>query len=145
MSVGRICTRTVVTASPDESVLEAARRMEAHNVGTVVVVGAGAEPVGVLTDRDITLRCVARELDPRSTPVAAVMTGAVRTVTEATPIEEALAVMAGVGTRRLVVSGAEGELVGLLSLDDVIELLVEEAESIGRLLRKEVVHFQNGP
>jgi len=53
--------------------------------------------------------------------------------------------MAGVGTRRLVVSGAEGELVGLLSLDDVVELLVEEAESIGRLLRKEVVHFQNGP
>lgn len=137
MSVGRICTRLVVTASPDESVFRVAKRMEEQNVGSVVVVNPSREPVGIVTDRDIVTRCVSRGHDPEDTNVSVVMTRDVRTVNEATPIEQALGTMAGAGTRRLVVTGGEGKIVGLLSVDDVLELLVEEVEDIGRLFRKE--------
>jgi CBS domain-containing protein len=134
MSVGRICTRIVVTASPDEPIAEVARRMEEYDVGTAVVVDGAKVPQAMVTDRDVTLRCVARGLDPSKTPLSVIMTRDVRTVDESTPLEQALRTMAGAGTRRLVVTGAEGKLVGVLSVDDVILLLAEEAESLGRIL-----------
>jgi signal-transduction protein with cAMP-binding, CBS, and nucleotidyltransferase domain len=137
VSVGRIATRVVATASPAESVLEVARRMEDANVGCVVVVDQDTEPVGIVTDRDIVLRGVAKKLKLEETAVSSVMTSEVRTVDESTPIEEAIATMSSAGARRLVVTGKESRLIGLLSLDDVLELLVEEADGIGKLIRKE--------
>lgn len=137
MSVRKIASRVVATANGSESILEVARRMAEYNVGCVVVVDGGAEPVGIITDRDIVTRVVATELDPSQTAISAIMTREVRSVDEATPIEQALALMASAGTRRLIVTGSESKLVGIVSVDDVIELLVEEAESLGKLLRKE--------
>jgi CBS domain-containing protein len=134
MSVGRICTRVVATAAAEETVLEVARRMKEHNVGTIVIVDSSRGPRGIVTDRDIVMRCVARELDPAATPVSVVMSPEVRAVDEATPIEQAVKTMAGVGIRRLVVTGPGGKLVGLLALDDVTQLLAEETGAIGRLL-----------
>jgi CBS domain-containing protein len=134
MSVGRICTRIVVTATSKESVLEVARRMEEYDVGTAVVVDESKMPLGIVTDRDVTLRCVARGLNPSETPLSVIMTRDVRTVDESTPLEQALRTMAGAGTRRLVVTGAEGKLVGVLSVDDIVLLLAEEAESLGRIM-----------
>jgi CBS domain-containing protein len=137
MSVGRICTRVVATASPDETIRTVAKRMVEYNVGTVVIAKGPPKPLGIVTDRDIVTRCVASGHDPETTPVSVIMTQEVRTVDEAVPIEQALRTMAGAETRRLVVTGEEGRLVGLVSLDDVLELLTEEAEAIGRLLRQE--------
>ena len=85
---------------------------------------------------EIVVRAVVPELDPQSTPVSAVMTREVRTVDEALPIEQALHTMAAAGVRRVVVTGPNGRLCGLVSVDDVLELMVEEAESVGRLLRR---------
>jgi CBS domain-containing protein len=61
----------------------------------------------------------------------------VHSVDESTPIEQAVATMSGAGTRRLVVTGPEAKLVGILSVDDVMQLLAEETDSIGKLLKKE--------
>jgi CBS domain-containing protein len=137
MSVRKIASRVVATANGSESILAVARRMAEYNVGCVVVVDGGAEPVGIITDRDIVTRVVATEFDPSQTAISAIMTREVRSVYEATPIEQALALMGSAGTRRLMVTGSESKLVGIVSVDDVIELLVEEAESLGKLLRKE--------
>jgi len=134
MSVGRICTRVVATAVAEESVWDVARRMEEHNVGTVVVTSPTGEPLAIVTDRDVVVRCVARSLDPKHTPVSVIMTRGVRTVDEATPIEQALRTMAQVRARRLVVTGEQGKLAGILSVDDVILLLGEEAASVGLVL-----------
>ncbi len=136
MSVGRICSRVVATATPEESVRVAARRMVRNDVGTLVVVEGGGvtRPVGLVTDRDIAIRCVAADLDPDQTPIATIMSAPVQSVGEHTPIEEAIQRMANRAIRRLVVTGDQGFLVGLLSLDDVVRLLTEEAGSIGRLL-----------
>lgn len=134
MSVGRICIREVILAAGDESVAEAAARMEREGVGTLVVTDGQDRPVGILTDRDVAIRCVGQGLDPYATEVADVMTAPVRTVDEETPIEDALSHMAAGGNRRLVIVDAGDRLVGILAVDDVVDLLVEEAGTIGRIL-----------
>jgi CBS domain-containing protein len=136
MSSGRICVRSVLVVAPDDNIRHAARLMAEQDVGTAVVLGPNQQPLGIITDRDIALRCVAVERDPDSTPVSDVMTTPMICVHESTPIESALSRMASVRVRRLAVVDDEDRLVGILALDDVLELLVEEAETIGRLLAK---------
>jgi CBS domain-containing protein len=136
VSVGRLCTRSVSTATAAETVAEAARRMREHDVGTLVVLGADGRPVGLLTDRDVALRVVAAGRAAEATPVADVMSSPAACADESTPIEDGLARMARAHARRLVVTGDDGRLVGVLALDDVLELLVEEAQAIGRILRR---------
>ena len=137
MSVGRICTRSIVMATPEERVRDAARRMSEHNVGTVVIVNGEFRPVGILTDRDIALRCVAPGKSPDELRISEVMTAPVRCVSEGTAIEDALGIMKRLGVRRLPVTDAKGVLIGLVALDDVLDLIVEETGAIGALLRKE--------
>lgn len=137
MSAGRICVRTVDTVEPGESVQAAAQRMHARNVGTLVVLNSRKEPVGIVTDRDLAVRVLARGLDPIETTVSRIMTRDLETVTEATAIEDALRVMRSGPVRRIPVVDDKGRLAGLLSLDDVLRLLSEEFQSIGRLLREE--------
>lgn len=136
MTAGRICVRVVQIAEPDESVRMAARRMRDADVGALIVVDDERNPLGVVTDRDVALRCVAEDRDPDDTPVSAVMTAPMLCVSESTPIEEALRRMTGIAARRLGVTDSEGHLAGILALDDVVELLVEEAETIGRMLQR---------
>ncbi|MDX1578379.1 MAG: CBS domain-containing protein [Gemmatimonadota bacterium] len=137
MTVGELCVRTVCTAVPDETIREGARRMLRHSVGTLVVTDeASPEPraIGIVTDRDIVLRCVAPGLSPEKNPLSAVMSVPAQSVPEDTSIEEALRLMSQRAIRRLVVTDGDGALAGILALDDVLELLVEEAGAIGRLL-----------
>ena len=137
MSAGKICSRTVHIASPDEWVIEAAQRMRDNNVGTLVVVDTQKIPIGMVTDRDITIRCVADGRDPETTNVIDVMSTVTGTVEENTPIETALSAMAATSVRRMVVTDEQGRLAGVLALDDVVELLAEEAEMIGQLVRSQ--------
>ena len=134
MSVGAICVRSVEVASAQETVQAVSRRMSKAGVGTVVVLGERKRPLGILTDRDIAIRCVAEDRDPAVATVGTVMSAPPVCVLESTAIEEALVRMASTHVRRLVVVNGEGALVGILALDDVLELLAEEAETIGRLL-----------
>jgi signal-transduction protein with cAMP-binding, CBS, and nucleotidyltransferase domain len=101
-----------------------------------VVLGEDRKPAGILTDRDIALRCVAQRRDPETTQVGSVMSAPVTSVHESTPIETALARMVGAHARRLVVVDDDEQLVGILALDDVLELLAEEFTSIGKLLQQ---------
>jgi len=145
MSAGRICSRVVVTALPDELVRVAASRMAENDVGTLVVVKSNGseEAIGIVTDRDIAIRCVAGGLDPTCTLVSAIMTTPVRAIDEEMPIEDAILRMAEAGARRLIVTGKRGELVGILSLDDVVGMLTEEVAPIGRLLEAQEPHVHS--
>jgi len=136
MSAGRVCSRIVATAGEGETLRTAAQRMARAEVGTLVILetSESKRPIGILTDRDIVLRCVAHGLDPETTTVVATMTKPVHSVDEYTPIEEAALKMARAGTRRLVVTGPEGRVVGILSLDDLLVLLTKEAGAIEKLL-----------
>jgi len=141
MSLGRIVNRVMVTATGRETARAAARRMAENNVGTVVVVDeSGTEPIGMLTDRDITIRCVGKGLDPDRVRVSEIMTHPVHQIYEHVPLEQALSRMADVGTRRLVVTGEGNRVTGIVCLDDILELLAGEVESIGRLLAAQGSH-----
>lgn len=137
MSIGRIAQRSVDTADAQESVNLAAERMHQRNVGCLVVTDESGRPTGILTDRDLVLRVVAPGKDAFTTLVKDVMTAWPVTCREESPIEEAIAAMRRAQIRRLPVIGAAGQLVGLVTLDDILQLLAEEMASIGRVLSSE--------
>jgi len=137
MSVGRICVREVDLAEVGESVQIAAERMNSRNVGTLMVLDGDSRPVGILTDRDLALRVVGKGLDPIETSVGEVMSKAPDSVHDDTSIETALACMRTGPYRRLPVVDNDGKLVGLVSLDDILDLLSEEFAEIGKLVRRE--------
>jgi len=136
MSIGRVCQREVDLADIDETIVSAARRMEKRQVGTLVVLDREKRPIGILTDRDIAMRVVAADRSPGGTRVGDVMTSDPRTVSEETPIEDALTTMRTVGIRRLLVVGAEERLAGIVSLDDILFLITEEFRSVHDILQK---------
>jgi len=142
MSAGQICSRIIATASPGESVRAAARRMAEFDVGALVVLkeNRGSRAIGMITDRDIAVRCVAGRLDPDEALVSEIMTTPVHCVSDDTPIEGAVAKMASAGTRRLIVLGDGDRVAGILSLDDILDRLVAETAAIGRLLEKQQPH-----
>lgn len=119
MSLSRIGSRNVVTVAPDATALDAVRRMVERNVGSVVVVGDG-KPVGILTDRDVVLRLVAKAFDPARTRVADVMSRPLATMSDDSSIADAAACMREHGVRRLPLVGAGGALVGIVALDDIV-------------------------
>jgi CBS domain-containing protein len=137
MSVGRICNRSVDIAEMQEPVIAAARRMHARKVGSLVVIDKDQRPLGIVTDRDLTIRVLAEGLDATQTTIGEVMSRLPRTVQEETAIEEALGIMRSGSFRRLPVVDRDGRLVGILSLDDILDLLAEEFGQIGRLLASE--------
>jgi CBS domain-containing protein len=134
MSVGRICSRTTHLVAPTESAQTAAERMKRENVGTLLVLDEEKKPIGILTDRDIVLRVVASGLDAPQTTVGRILTAHPRSVSEETPIEDAVALMRTLGVRRLPVVDGRGRLAGIVSLDDVLELLTEELADVGKTL-----------
>jgi CBS domain-containing protein len=108
--------------------------MAENNVGTLVIM-EDERPVGILTDRDIVLRGVAPRLDLEATTIESLSTAPLECVHESTPIETALSLMAAGAVRRIVVLDDQERLAGLLAMDDVVELLAEEAASIAKILR----------
>jgi CBS domain-containing protein len=133
MSVGRICSRNVFLAELRESAQAAAERMQLENVGTLIVLDAARKPIGILTDRDLALRVVAAGLDPRTIRVEQVMSAHPRSVSEGTAIEDAVETMRGLAVRRLPVVDAQQRLVGVVSIDDVLELVAEELGILGKI------------
>jgi CBS-domain-containing membrane protein len=137
MSVGRICVREVDTANLDESVAVAAERMHQRAVGTLVVVNDADQVVGIVTDRDLMSRVLAKGRNPTDTSVGEVMTVGPKTVSEQTSIESTLLIMRSGRFRRIPVVERDNKLVGLVTLDDILMLLAEEFTQIGRLLTRE--------
>lgn len=140
MSVGKICQRNVDVITPDDPIRTAAKRMAKRRVGSLVVLGAGEKPVGIVTDRDIVVRVLGDDRDPDHTAVADVMTREPSVISEFTPVEEALTTMRTLGVRRLPVTGSDGRLVGIISIDDFVRFLVGELGDIGQVLEKEAPH-----
>lgn len=129
MSVGRFAVRQVITMHPEETVEVAAQRMLEHDVGALVVV-EGRRPVGIVTDRDLVLRVLAQGAPTKLTEVRAVMTPAPICIGETAPLEGAVADMKFYRIRRLVVVNEAQEVVGIIALDDILELLVEERQAL---------------
>jgi CBS domain-containing protein len=116
-TIQEIMTRNVETCPPDASVQEVARLMADRNVGSVPIC-EGDRLVGVITDRDIAVRVVAKGLDARSEQVGKHISGDVKTVRPDTPIDQAFSLMEAHQVRRLPV--CEGDrIVGIVAIGDL--------------------------
>jgi CBS domain-containing protein len=142
MDVAQLCSRNVISVRKTDEVVEAARRMREHHVGYIVVVepdfaGSTLRPIGVLTDRDIVVGIVAKERDPRSLVVGDVMTENPVVLDQFASITTAVREMRRIGVRRMPVTGELGQLVGVLSLDEVLEALAGELQNLSGAVRTE--------
>lgn len=129
LTVGEACTRSVTIAFGTTPLNGAARLMRQNHVGSLVVVDETAgKPivVGMLTDRDIVTSVLASDLDCSTLTVEDVMSTDVVTVREDDSLIDVMQIMRRKGVRRVPVVGAEGELLGLVTLDDLLEILAQE-------------------
>jgi CBS domain-containing protein len=136
--IGNICSKPVVTASPDTTAQEAAHRMLSRNVGALVVVNDRGRPIGMVTDRDITVKVVARGADPASVRVGALITRRPAVINEDAGILDATKLLSRRGVRRLPVVNRTGQVVGILSLDDLLMLFGSELGHVASALASEL-------
>lgn len=141
MKTGEFCNREVVVASRDMDVLEAAKLMRHYHVGNLVVVDeedAGRPtPVGIFTDRDIVVELLAKDVDPALFSIGEVMTFELTTAREDEDVVDTVKKMKERGIRRIPVVDGKNHLVGILALEDVIELIAEELSDLVALCRTE--------
>lgn len=140
MPISEICNRSVVVAKREMAALEAAKLMRQHHVGDIVVVDEknGVRiPVGIVTDRDLVVEIAAPELDYRVITVGDIMGPELVTVRENMGIFEAIQYMRAKGVRRLPVVDMNDGLAGILTLDDLLELLSEELLALAKLVTHE--------
>jgi CBS domain-containing protein len=133
MNAGEICNQEVVVCDGAATVLEAAVLMREHHVGDVVVVEDrpfGQVPIGILTDRDVAVGVVAKRLDPGSIRVAEVLVGELVTAQRDDDLLSVLEKMRVHGIRRLPVVDERGHLLGIVTFDDVVDLLAQVTDSL---------------
>jgi len=118
MLISDIMSPNVVTVSPDEPASLAARLFYRHNIGSVPVCTQDGKLRGIVTDRDIVLRCVAAENDPQTTPVRDIMSKNVVSVSPGEDVRQATRLMASEQVRRLPVV-SDGKVVGMVALGDM--------------------------
>ncbi len=141
MNIGQLCNRHVVTVTKDEPVLEAARRMRDEHVGDLVVIeqrDGRAVPTGILTDRDIVISLLAK--DPqylRELNVGDVLTRELVTARDGEDVSDVIERMRHQGVRRMPIVDASGALVGMFTLDDLLEIVYRDLECITTLIRRE--------
>lgn len=134
MKVGDIAMRETYCASPTMSLNEIASMMKRHGVGAMPVCD-GDELVGMITDRDIVISCVAAGMGAAACQAKEFMTSNPITVTPESDLEEVARVMAREQVRRLPVI-EEGCLVGMLSLGDISMALQGNDSLVAETLRK---------
>lgn len=138
MRAAELCTREVYLTQPGAALAEAAREMRRRHVGALVVVephdDKTVRPVGIVTDRDIVCGQLNRNADIYCLFVRDVMSAPVTTVGENDELAEIINRLAMAGVRRAPVVNQAGDLVGIVSLDDVLPAVSEELATLARLI-----------
>ncbi len=118
MKVHELMSGRVISVTPEDSAASAARLLQRHNIGALPVCSPEGRLRGMITDRDLALRCLSGGLDPEKTPVREVMSRGILTATPEEDVHGAAVTMARGQIRRVPVV-AEGRVVGILSLGDL--------------------------
>ncbi len=137
MAIGEICKREVVTVTKETTVNEAALLMRQKHVGDVIVVkkvNGREKPIGIVTDRDVVVEVIATGLDPAVLTVGDIMVEHLAVLQENAGVYEAISHMGNHGVRRIPVTAKDGSLVGILTFDDLLELLALEMGALANLM-----------
>jgi len=143
MNAGEVCNREVVIVNRESSIQEAAKLMRKYHVGDVIVMEEKQGirvPVGILTDRDIVIAIVARDLKAGEVQVGDAMSFDLLTAREEDEILETVKLMRGKGVRRIPVVNSTGGLEGIIAVDDLIDLLAEQVADLVALITTEQRH-----
>jgi CBS domain-containing protein len=135
-----ICTPDVISCAADRSALHAAHLMRQHHVGDVIVVEdaeSDPSPIGVVTDRDIVVEVLGKELDPGRVPLRQIMRTPVVIASTSEEVAQAVERMKFHGVRRIPVVDETSKLVGVLSLDDLLKQLAADAASLAQVVTRE--------
>lgn len=131
--------RAVTTASPSTTLLEIASKLAAKRIGSIVIVGARGEVVGIVSERDIIRELADHGPDCLSRPVEESMTRQVVTCAETDTLDELMAMMTARRFRHLPVV-TDGALVGIVSIGDVVKHHVAEVEMEATAMREYITH-----
>lgn len=137
MKVKEIMTKNVIGVGPEETVEVAARTLQRYNVGALPVCRADGKLCGMVTDRDLVIRCLACGMQPAATQVRQVMTGQVTSVDGNMDVSVAAHLMGRQQIRRLPVT-ENGRLCGMVSLGDLAvreDTAVDAADALGDIAR----------
>jgi len=139
MLIGEICNRDVIVMTRQESIVDAARLMREQHVGSIVVADkpdGERVPLGMLTDRDVAIEIVARGVEPNSVTVGDAMSQELLAVAESDGLLDGLRRMRERGIRRAPVVNEHGGLVGIITLDDILEIVAEQLFDIVNLMNR---------
>lgn len=149
MTIGKICNRETIIITTDRTIVDAARLMRDQHVGDLVVVeelSGRRIPVGILTDRDLVVEILAKEISLGAVTVGDVMTREPLTARETDSIYDTMQRMRAKGVRRIPVVDAGGSLVGIVAVDDFLDLLSDELTALARVVtREQARERQNRP
>jgi CBS domain-containing protein len=145
MSVGKFCNREVVFVHKSAGIAEVARLMRENHVGDLLVVEERAGqrfPVGIVTDRDLVIEVLAEGVDTQGVTVGDVMSFELVTARENDDLFDTIKIMRAKAVRRIPVVDAHGVLVGILSVDDLIDIFSEHLTDLAALIRREQTQEQ---
>ena len=140
MNIGEVCSREVYIVNAGEPLLQAVHEMRRRNVGCIVVVdqrGAVVVPIGIVTDRDIVRILPEHPAGIRGVPVGDVMTRSPMTLREDESIVDGMSRLRQRGVRRAPVVADTGDLVGVVSTDDLLGIVAEQLGSLARLVERQ--------
>jgi CBS domain-containing protein len=145
MQLKDLCVFDVACCTPDISVTAAARLMREHHTGDLVVIDNAdeeREPVGIVTDRDIVVEVLAQGRDPDKTKVGDIMSKQLVIASESEDAFQALQRMVAHGVRRIPVVDDEQCVQGIVTLDDMLRVHAEAANSLVQIVSKEQTREQ---
>jgi len=143
MKVGDYCKRAVVAIASSAEAAAAAKLMREEHVGFLIVYREGdalQKPVGVLTDRDLVLGVMARDVDPHAVTVEDVMTRQPLIATDGDELSDMLQAMRLAGIRRVPVVDVRGALAGIMAIDDAIDVVTGLMCDIAGSIKREQRH-----
>lgn len=142
--VSEIMTREVITAGASSTIFDVMEMMAAKNVGGVIIT-EGQVPAGIFTEQDVLKRVMNKKWDPKKTGIKRVMTTPIQAVRKETHIIEALGKMYKSKFRHLLVRGEKREIIGMVSMRDILKLAVElgqgltETQTIGAIMSSNII------
>lgn len=143
MSIRDYCNMNVICCEPDAPIAEVAALMRRHHVGDVVVIDSQRQaqrvPIGIITDRDILVETIALDIEARLFTASDLMSAPLTTVQEDTSLAEALGIMRGKRVRRLPVVNRAGDLFGMVTSDDLLNVLAGELSMLAGLMTEQTV------
>jgi len=139
MNIGSICSRRLVTIGASGSLTQAAQLMHEHHVGALIVTTQteqGTEVDGIVTDRDLVIDVLAHGLAGDELSIGDLAHARLVSVPESASVADAIEAMQEGRVRRVLVRNGEGMLVGIVSLDDLMDACAAELTGLARAVRR---------